>query len=1184
MKTATNFTSRLLTKVLNSKIPLFILILSIIAGLLALNFTPREEEPQIVVPMIDVIVDAPGINAKQVERLVTTPLEKLLTQVRGVEHVYSVTNNSQTVVTLRFHVGENREQALLNTYNKLHSNTEKIPAIVSNWRVKPIEIDDVAIVMLALYSTDAALVDDFALRRLGEEVSTFLQAIDNTSEVNVVGGRPRQIQVNINPEQMTARQVTISDIFNAIDSSNVLVNLGNLSIENQSITLESGDVYRDVEALKQTPISVIDGSVILLNDIADIVDGPAEQTSYTWLDFSNKHVNGYSADNPMITISIAKQGGSNAVTVAKAVHEKIAQLKTTIFPANVEVEVLRDYGETANEKVNNLTSSLAFAVFTVVVFIGVFLGWRSAIVVGLAVPICYGITLSLDLIFGYTINRVTLFALILSLGLLVDDPITGVDNIERYLAKIKGKATKSKVSAAIVAAINEIRVPLLMSTITIVLAFIPLAFITGMMGPYMAPMAFNVPLSVISSTLVAFLVTPWLAAKFIKAKSATSPSTTSTSTDTNTTNGFQSFYRKILTPLLDSRARGKAVLSLVFILFILAALLPVMRWVPLKLLPFDNKNEVQIIIDMPESATLEQTAAMAKKVSVILQKLPEITAVASYVGLPSPIDFNGMVRQYYQRHAPYMADLRVLLLDKTLREHQSHALVLRLREHLAVLTQDLEKDQGVNIRVVEVPPGPPVLSTLVAELYGDEFTSYARLQQAASLVEARLKLEPFVVEIDSSVGGEQKHLRFITDKNKAALSGISTQSINQAISVATKGEVAGYLHLDNEASALAINIKLPLKQRQSLSDFNRLSLKGQEGIVQNSTPQGIDIAPQPLVSLGELGGFVEQTRDKAIFHKDLKPVVYVMADISGRTPAEIIADVSSDMVTGNNAISAKQSHASNRQSELSRIEDTSIEPSSFDTTSLADKAWKNRTFLNNGAGIPWQLPNDITLSWSGEGEWRITIRVFRDMGLAFVFALLAIFIVLRIQTGSAALSGIIMSAIPLTVIGIMPGFFILNQFGERNIANAPEPILFTATAMIGMIALAGIVVRNSLILIEFINQAQQQGATIKESLIQAGAVRMRPVLLTAGTTLLGNLIITLDPVFSGLAIAIIFGIISSTVFTLLVVPIVYSLVFDKSNSPDNQQNNTESGPVKSPQKIATDIMSKKTEKNNVEVN
>lgn len=1108
MQTDTNFTSKLLHYILNSKIPFAILILSILAGMLALKYTPREEEPQIVVPMIDVVVSAPGVSVHQVARQVTTPLEKLLTQVSGVEHVYSVTNNSQAIVTLRFHVGENREKALLNTYNKLHSNTDKIPSIVSNWRVQPIEVDDVAIVMLGLWSSDANSVDDYSLRRLAEETSTFLQAIEDTSEVSISGGRSREIQVNLDPEQMTARKIVISDIFNAIKASNTLQHHGNIALENQSVRLESGDVFRDIASLQQTPIMVVDGSAVLLQDIAQIIDGPAEQTNYTWIDFANGHQQQYYApsgqqgDYPAVTISVAKQQGSNAVTVAQAVHDKIAELKQSIFPDNVHVEVLRDYGETANEKVNNLTSSLAFAVFTVVVFIAVFLGWRSAVIVGLAVPICYGFTLSLDLLFGYTINRVTLFALILSLGLLVDDPITGVDNIERYV-----KDKTGTLSNKIVAAINEIRVPLIMSSLAIVLAFMPLAFITGMMGPYMAPMAFNVPLSVIISTFVAFLVTPWLAAKLVKPKSITE-----FTQEPPQETGFAVFYRNMLTPLLVNKTKGKRVLWLVLVLFIIAAILPVMRLVPLKLLPFDNKNEVQIIIDMPESATLEQAAAITKQISKKVQQMAEVTTIAAYVGIPSPIDFNGMVRQYYQRHAPYMADLRLLLLDKTQREHQSHAIVLRLREHLKAFNS-----QGVNIKVVEVPPGPPVLSTLVAELYGDAYTQYESIQQAASLVEHRLKQEPHVVEVDSSVGDNQPSLRFITDKSKAALSGISTASINQTIDVANQGQIGGYLHIDDEATPLGINIKLPIAQRATTADFYRLTLKGQAGVVQNTTPQGIDIAPQSLVSLGELGEFKHYIADKSILHKDLKPVVYVTADISGRTPAEIIADVGSDL--------------------------TSTSQTKLDESNSTD--WQNRTFLTSGGGQQWQLPDNITLSWSGEGEWRITIRVFRDMGLAFAFALTAIYFVLRIQTGSAALSAIIMSAIPLTVIGIMPGFFLLNQFGERQIANAPEPVLFTATAMIGMIALAGIVVRNSLILIEFISHAREQGESIQESLIQAGSVRMRPVLLTAGTTLLGNLIITLDPVFSGLAIAIIFGIISSTVLTLLVVPIVYSLVFDK---------------------------------------
>ncbi len=1132
MQTPTNFTARLISSVLASKLPFIILVLSMLAGIMALNYTPREEEPQIVVPMIDVVVNAPGVNVKQVERLVTTPLEKLLAQVNGVEHVYSVTNNSQTRVTLRFHVGENREKALLNTYNKLHSNTNIIPAIVSNWRVQPIEVDDVPIIMLGLWSSDSTAIDDFHLRRLAEEVSTFLQAIENTSEVNIVGGRSREIQVNLDPEKMTARSIAIADILPAIQASNAIQSHGNIALENQSFRLESGDIFRDIETLKSTPINVIDGSVILLKDIATILDGPAEQNSYSWIDFANGHQQQHysnNSDHPVVTISVAKQPGSNAVTVSQAVHDKISELQQSVFPQNVHVEILRDYGETANEKVNNLTTSLAFAVFTVVVFIAVFLGWRAAVVVGLAVPICYGITLSLDLAFGYTINRVTLFALILSLGLLVDDPITGVDNIERYLKKKSGSLQDK-----IVAAINEIRVPLLMSTLTIVLAFIPLAFITGMMGPYMAPMAFNVPLSVISSTLVAFLVTPWLASKFIKEKS-----TQALNENKDQNQNFSQFYRRMLTPLLEDRKKGKFVLWGVLVLFIAAAMLPVMRLVPLKLLPFDNKNELQIIIDMPEKTTLEQTAAMAKKVSNKVQQLPEIKAIASYIGTSSPIDFNGMVRQYYQRQAPYMADLRIILLDKTAREHQSHAIVLRLREHLATLNTN-----GVNIKVIEVPPGPPVLSTLVAELYGDEFTQYSELQHAAAIVENRLKQEPHVVEVDSTVGSDQPLFRFVTDKIKAALSGISTVDINQALAVTNTGEVVGYLHVDDEATPLPIKIKLPIEQREALADFYRLTVKGQAGIVQQTTPQGIDIAPRSLVALGELGQFEQQISDKAIFHKDLKPVVYVTADISGRTPAAIIADVGSDL---------QQSSVKGEHLDVS-------------TSMSTANDWTKRTFLTSGGEQFWQLPENITLSWSGEGEWRITKRVFIDMGIAFAFALTAIYLVLRIQTGSAALSGIIMSAIPLTVIGIMPGFFLLNQFGEREIANAPDPVLFTATAMIGMIALAGIVVRNSLILIEFITQARTSGESIKESLIQAGAVRMRPVLLTAGTTLLGNLIITLDPVFSGLAIAIIFGIISSTIFTLLVVPIVYLLIFDKNQinkSSEIDEQNTKTHSLKS---------------------
>lgn len=1091
-----NAFDRMVKSSLDGSVPMTIFILAIAAGIAALQFTPREEEPQIVVPMVEVLVEAPGLSAEQVARQVATPVEKLLAQIPGVEHVYSTSSTGKASVMLAFYVGQDRERSILNAYNKLYANQDKVPEVISRWMLRPIEVDDVPIILLALWSDAPEQYGDFELRRIAEDVSTLLQGINSTSEVNIVGGSPRTIRILIDPESMGARKTTAADIFNALQVSNVMQVVDQWVFNNESIVLESGDFLRTVEELNSFVVNVIDGIPVYLGDIAEIIDGPAEPDQYTWIDFAPGHpaFNGANDGYPMVTISVAKQRGSNAVAVAEDVHALMEKLQREVLPAEIHVEVIRDYGKTADEKVNNLVSSLGIAVFTVVVFIGVFLGWRPALVVGLAVPICYGVSLALGFAFGYTINRVTLFALILSLGLLVDDPITGVDNISRFINK-GGADFKDR----IVAAMAEIRVPLLMSTVTIVLAFIPLAFITGMMGPYMAPMAFNVPVSVVTSTVVAFLVTPWLASRLLK--ESTGPA------GAESTTGKRGFYQRMIEPLLDDRRKSKAVLWLVVILFLAVAMLPVFRLVPLKLLPFDNKNELQIVIDMPESSSLEHTASIARQVSAKISLMPEIRAIAVYVGVPSPNDFNGMVRRYYQRTGVHMADMRLTLVDKDLREHQSHGVVLRLRKILAPLNVN-----GINIKVVEVPPGPPVMSTLVAEVYGEWLTPYNLQQQAAETLMARLRREPFVVEVDSTIQAPQQRLRFVTDKQKAALSGVSTDDINNTLLMANRGYRAGFLQLPRESVPLPIEMRLAPWERVTINDFKRLQVKGRPGIVQESSAQGLDTAPQPLVAIGELGHFEYGTVDQPIYRKDLRPVVYVTAEVSGRTPAEVVADISADL----------------------------------GSQETDGKDWRMRSFIDSGGGDPWHIADDISISWTGEGEWKITIDVFRDMGLAFVFALMAIFVVLRIQTSSTTLSLIIMSAIPLTIIGIFPGFWVLNMIGEREIAGAPEPILFTATAMIGMIALAGIVIRNSLILIEFINQARARGLALKEALVQAGSVRMRPVLLTAGTTLLGNLIITLDPVFSGLALAIMFGIVASTLFTLIVVPVVYLLVFDRS--------------------------------------
>ncbi|MDZ7782303.1 MAG: efflux RND transporter permease subunit [Halioglobus sp.] len=1085
---------RLIRMGLTSGLPAIIAILALALGAMALVFTPREEEPQIEVPLVRLSVEAPGLSATQVERQVAIPVEKLLAQIPGVEHIYSTTRTGGTTVTLRFYVGEDREEALLNTYIKLFSNQDRIPPGVADWIVREMSVDDVPIVVLGLWSENADLYSDYELRRMAAEMATELQAIPQTKGVTVTGGRPRVIRLLLDSESLTAHKTTPLDVIEAIRLSNRLSRTGALLGHNRIEIVESGDFIASLDELRQMPVNVIDGVSVRLGDIATIEDGPDLPEQYNWLEFGAAHPEGLDdAKSPVVTLAIAKQPGANAVWVAGDVHRKIAQLQSELLPPQVHVEVLRDYGETADDKVNNLATSLGIAILTVVVFIGIFLGPRPAIVVGLAVPICYGVTLALDMAFGYTINRVTLFALILSLGLLVDDPITGVDNIERFLRETSGDRLDR-----ILGAMMEIRGALVMSTLTIVLAFVPLAFITGMMGPYMAPMAFNVPVSVVASTIVAFLVTPWIANKLIRPRRDV------------TVNG-DGIYSRLIRPVISSPARARLLLWFVLLLFLIAVALPALRLVPLKLLPFDNKNELQIVLDMPEGTSLEATAAKAAQIGDVLKKMPEVRALAYFIGRPSPIDFNGLIRQYDLREAPHLADIRITLADKHRRTLQSHGIVLKMRKLLKPLAQ-----RGVMIRVVEVPPGPPVISTLVAEIYGTASTPYADLHRAANTLAERMIREPHVLDVETTAEAVTARQRFVTDKQKAALSGIATADIEATVRAASAGTVASHMNFERELDPVPLLVRLPDTERMTIEELDGLYVRGRPGIARTDARLGLEAAPQPLVALGELGEFRQVASDQPIYRKNLLPVVYVMAEISGRTPADVIADI---------------------------VADRGDAP-------VAKSEWSARTFLTPGGTAAWNVADDIAVRWAGEGEWQVTLRVFRDMGLAFAFALVAIFIVLRIQTSSSVIALIIMSAIPLTFIGIMPGFWLLNLLVGANVAGAPNPVLFTATAMIGMIALAGIVVRNSLILVEFINNRREEGASVSDAIASAGEVRMRPILLTAGTTLLGNMIITLDPVFSGLALAIIFGIIASTFFTLAVVPAAYYLIFrDPEDSP-----------------------------------
>ncbi len=1078
-------------------LPLLIILGALVGGVVALLITPREEEPQIIVPMADVLVSAPGLSAEQVERQIATPLEKLLFQIDGVEYVYSISRPSRCVVTVRFYVGEDREDSLIKIYNKMFSQTDRIPAAVESWVVKPIEIDDVPIVVAVLWSENPDLTGDHDLRRLAEEIEHDLQSIENTNKLEVVGGRPRQIRVELDPKALAARRTAPLEVAWAIDVSNKLSPAGEVQIRDEDFVVQAGGFIQNADELRKLAINVIDGVPVYLRDVARVIDGPAEPNDYTWFGFGP--ASGRRKDvpdaYPAVAISIAKKKGANAVWVAKDVEAYFSKLKLEIFPPEVNYQIIRNYGQTANDKINNLVSSLLVAVLTVIIFIGIFLGWRAALVVGLAVPICYGITLSLDFFAGYTINRVTLFALILALGLLVDDPITGVDNIERYFRM--GRYPRGR---SVILAMGEIRNALIMSTIAIIISFAPLTYITGMMGPYMAPMAFNVPISVTVSTVVAFLVTPWLASKFIR------PSPASAGEDIAKT-GLYRVYAFLLNPLLRTPLRSRLFLIVVALLFLGSASLPLLRLVPLKLLPYDNKDEFQIVVDMPEGTTLERTQAVTSNLCAYLGTVPEVRDYTAFVGVPSPMDFNGMVRHYYLRQGPHFADIRVTLAERQRRKQQSHAILLRLRRDLEAVAQA----SGARLTLVEVPPGPPVISTVTVELYGSKATPYSALRQAARSVEDRLKREPLVVDVDTSVEDEQQKFAFVPDKEKAALSGIAAEDIARTVQLANHGLIAGYLQVSREVNPLPVILRLPLDKRSSSQALPTLHVKGRPGISKIRERSGVRDAPQPIVPLAELGELRLLREDQAIYHKNLKPVVYVFAEVAGRTPAEIVLDVSSDL---------------NRESPDAHA----VPP-------------EQRTFLNSGGGLPWELPERIQTVWNGEGEWKITLRVFRDLGIAFAVALLGIFVVLRIQTGLSAITGIIMMAIPLSMIGIMPGFWLLNRIGERMVDGFPNPVLFTATAMIGMIALAGIVVRNSLILVEFVHMDLREGRSLSEALLRSGAVRMRPIFLTAGTTLLGNLVITLDPIFSGLAWAIIFGIAAATMFTLFVIPVLYRLVY-----------------------------------------
>ncbi len=1053
--------TRIVDKFLDGNLSVILIILSLLAGATALLLTPREEEPQIVVPLADVYVHMPGASAAEVERQVSTRLEKLLWQVDGVEYVYSMSKPDLAVVTARFFVGEDRIQSLVKLHNKIQTNLDIVPPGVTGWVIKPVEVDDVPIVNLTLYSDKAS---DYQLRRVAEEVVDRLQSVKNTSVTTVIGGRPRQVRIAIDPQALAARGLDLLTVRRALQGANLELPAGEFQKGDQSILVRGGSFFRSAAEVGELVIGVAGNRPVQLRDVAKVTDGPAEPTTYTRLRFGPAGDAAAAAaghEYQAVNIAVAKKKGTNAVVVAEQVIEAVGALKGTIIPDDIQVRVTRNYGETANHKVNELIEELLIAMVTVLGLVLFALGWREALIVAVSIPIIYSLTLLINYWFGYTINRVTLFALVLALGLLVDDPIVDVENIFRHF-----QMKKEPPRDAVLSAIDEVRPPVILATLAVIFSFLPMLFITGMMGPYMRPMAINLPLTMVMSLLVAFTITPWMSYHVLKGQYG---------------KGGHEFvleesriyriYRRLLEPFIDSRKKGWLLVAAVVVLLLGSMAMPALNLVPMKMLPFDNKNEFQLVVDMPEGTPLEETDAAVRALEDYLGTVNEVTDFEAYVGTASAMDFNGMVRHYYMRRGANVADIRINLAAKGRRAMQSHPLTLRLRNDLTRIAEA----HGANLKIVEVPPGPPVISTVAAEVYAEPGISYAEQIAAAKQVEARMRDEDKVVDVDDFVEAPQPRLTFLPDKEKAALSGVSDAAIARTLAMALGGETVGTVHVDSERHPLQILLRLPAGERSSAADLGALTVGGTDG---------------KLVHLSELGRFVEQTQEPTIFHKNLQRVVYVTGEMAGKSPVNAVLNLSS--------------------------------------------------FFNKNS-----LPVGTRVVWNGEGEWQITLDVFRDLGIAFGAALVLIYILLLVETGSYGMPLIIMAAIPLTMIGIMPGFWLLNLIADHPVGGYGTPVFFTATAMIGMIALAGIVVRNSIILIDFIHHAMQRGLPLKEAIIESGAVRLRPILLTAGAALLGNWIITLDPIFSGLAWAIIFGVFASTAFTLIVIPIVYWLIYGK---------------------------------------
>lgn len=1105
-----SMTIRIVRKFLESNLSVVFILVSLVVGVVALMVTPREEEPQLTVAAANVMVSFPGHTSQDVEQLISTPLERMLYQIPGVEYVYSRSMPGQSVVTARFTVGEPLEPSYVKLIRKLNENMDRIVPGAAVWVVKPIDVDDVPIVTFTLTSTAH---DDYSLRRMADEVVTRLQGTANAGLAYVVGGRPRELLLRPSAARMASYRISALELARAIQASNSNVVAGTFDRNDRGVRVQAGQFIADARDLQNLVIGAWNGRPVYLRDVADVTDGPGEFSDYVrfhrGLAWDHPKEAGAAGSliggtvvsppsskcaQPAVTVAIAKKKGTNNVWVAEDLLKRMEGLQKEILPADVQVVVTRNYGVTANAKVSELEEGMFVAIAVVMALLVIGLGYRQALVVAIVVPCVFGLTLIVNYLFGFSVNRISLFALTVALGLLVDDPIVDVENIHRHF-QLAGRST----AEVVLEAVNEVRPPLIAATFAVIFSFLPLLFITDMMGQYLRPMAANVPVTMFMSLVVSFTITPWLAYKFLKGHAGgTAPAPQAASPS-----GSRRFFDRTLRPMIQHPRRGGLFLVLVLVLFVGSILLVVTRQVPVKSLAYDNKDEMLLVLDMPKGTTLERTDAVARQFEHYLASVPEITDFETYVGTGSPADFNGLMRGYGLRRAPNLADIRINLIHKTERTHSSHTLALRLRKELTAIAEK----NGVKLKIVELPAGPPTMSTLVAAVYGSATSSYEDLMKAAEILKTRLKREPGVVDVDDSVDEDQSRYTFEVDKQKAALNGVSTDDIARTLALALGSQVIGTAQIPNERTPVKMVLWFPRTERSSTIDLARIHAKGAAG---------------NLVPLSELGVWRTGVEDKTIQHRQLQRVVYVTGETAGRPPIETILDLRADEV----------------HDRGEAFVDTQSQP----------RPLGSRTMARPGGGIPWQVPPGVTVRWWDEGEMYITLHMFRDLSFAMAGALILIYIILMNQTGSYGLPLTIMLSIPLMVIGVLPGFWLLNQLGPRSIGGISNPVFFSGPAFMGMIALAGIVTRNSIIIVDFIHLGLMRGLELKEAILDSVSVRLRPIILTSGAAVLGALPITLDTVFGGMAWALISGLIVSTVFSLFVIPVTYYLVY--ARKPD----------------------------------